>query len=298
MTKGWAAAVGLSVSEAGESLSCLRLSEPSAQRAMERSLGLEGQLTPLVCYYTAEGLEVIDGFKRLRAVRKLGRPQVWAEVLEVDAAGAKLLVLKANAGRAVTDLEQAWVVRALYRQDKITQGQIGSLLGRDKSWVSRRLLLAEGLCGEVEAQVRLGLITASVAREIGRLPRGNQVQAAEIVCRRGLTSRQAWRLVTALLDAEDDPARQRVLKGEAGRSKAGGRARPASAAEQLIREVSGITRLSVRLSTRLIGRTLAHLDEGSSELLGHQLVELDGVLLALSRTIQQATAETRHGERS
>jgi hypothetical protein len=34
----------------------------------------------------------------------------------------------------------------------------------------RRLLLAEGLHEEVAAHVRLGLISATIAREVGRLP--------------------------------------------------------------------------------------------------------------------------------
>ena len=59
----------------------------------------------------------------------------------------------------------------MYRDDRLTQPQIGQLLGRDKSWVCRRLVLAKGLAESVAADVRLGLVSATAAREVGRLPR-------------------------------------------------------------------------------------------------------------------------------
>ena len=280
--------------ELGESLSALRLSEPDAELAMERSLLREGQVTPVVCYRAGERVEVIDGFKRLRVVRRLGWPELWADIVEVDSATAKVLVVKANGGAALTDLEQAWVVRALYRQDKLTQSEIGRLLGRDKSWVSRRLMLAEGLSSGVEAGVRLGLITASAAREIGRLPRGNQDGAGEVISRRGLTSRQACRLVGELLAAPDARAGERILlEAAAGggaafvRGVASKRGPSRTAGEWLMSEVSSMKRLSVRLTTRLLGSPLSSLGDGCAEVAARELTELRSALSSLCQTIQR-----------
>ena len=72
-------------------------------------------------------------------------------------------------------------MRSLYRDDRLTQPQIAQLLGRDKSWVCRRLVLAEGLADGVEASVRLGLLSATAARDVARLPRGNQEACAPSV---------------------------------------------------------------------------------------------------------------------
>src|SRR3990170_3867076 len=129
------------------------------------------------------GLEVFDGFKRVRAARELSWPTVRAEAHALDAAGAKVRLWRCNAGAGLSDLEEAWLVRAPYRAEEITQPQIGILLGRHKSWVCRRLTLAECLSDEVTANVRLGLMPATAAAELGRLQRCNQDAVARVVTR-------------------------------------------------------------------------------------------------------------------
>lgn len=59
-------------------------------------------------------------------------------------------------------------------------------MGSDKSWVNRRLLLAEALSEELQADLRRGLVDATTGRELARLPRGNQREVAAVVQRRGL----------------------------------------------------------------------------------------------------------------
>jgi hypothetical protein len=70
---------------------------------------------------------------------------------------------------------------------------------------------AEGLADEVTADVRLGLLSATCARELGRLPRGNQPKVAQVIARRGLTTRQTTRLIDQLVAAADDRAHAVVL---------------------------------------------------------------------------------------
>ena len=74
----------------------------------------------------------------------------------LDAAGAKVRLLRCNAASGLSELEEAWVVRSLYREDKLDQPHIAQLLGRHKSWVCRRLTLAEGLSDELTAQGAAG----------------------------------------------------------------------------------------------------------------------------------------------
>jgi hypothetical protein len=72
-------------------------------------------------------------------------------------------------------------------------------------------LLAERLEAELQEQIRLGLLSAAAARELVRLPRGNQEPAAQAIRAHGLTSRQAREVVSALLAADDPSARREVL---------------------------------------------------------------------------------------
>ncbi len=77
------------------------------------------------------------------------------------------------------------MVRGLCREMKLTQVQVAELLGRHKSWVCRRLALAERLAEPVQDDMRLGLVNATVARELARLPRsyvrGHSAQSRPVI---------------------------------------------------------------------------------------------------------------------
>jgi len=90
---------------------------------------------------------------------------------------------------------EGWLVRSLYRDDKLSQPEIARRLDRHKSWVCRQLVLVEALDLAVQADVRLGLLVPRAAIALAALPRGNQVPASAVVIRRGLTVRQTERLI-------------------------------------------------------------------------------------------------------
>ena len=155
---------------------------------------------------------LVDGFKRLRVAEELGLECLWAHVAQLDAAQSKAAMVHANRSqRGLSDVEEAWIVRALIREHGLRQAAVGQLLGRDKSWVCRRLKLAESLDAGLQEDLRLGLLSATTARELARLPRGNQLRAAAAVREHGLTSRQAGRLVECLRHSDDPAARREVL---------------------------------------------------------------------------------------
>ncbi|MHB8874341.1 MAG: ParB/RepB/Spo0J family partition protein [Myxococcaceae bacterium] len=273
--------------ELGETLAPVRLCSPEAQQEMQLSLAKLGQLTPVQVYRSGRGLELFDGFKRLRAARELSWPKLRAEVHALDAAGAKVRLLRCNAGAGLSDLEEAWLVKSLYREDQLTQPQIALLLARHKSWVCRRLMLAEGLCDGLTASVRLGLVSARAAVELARLPRGNQDAAAEVVARRGLTTRQTSRLVDALLAAPQEqwsklldqvvqPLAPAGLKGGAPRRTPG---------EQLVADAWAMKRLAARLHARLLERSLTSLGEPACAVVSRELTELHATLLVLTATL-------------
>src|SRR5690606_14883068 len=99
---------------------------------------------------------------------------------------------------------------SLYREDGMSLPQIGIAFGRHKSWVWRRLMLAEALDPIVQGDVRLGVLAPRAAVAVSRLPRGNQQAASAVVVRRGLTVRQTDLLVEELL-VERDPALREAL---------------------------------------------------------------------------------------
>ena len=187
----------------GDRLAAVRLRRP-ADAEMAASLRRYGQLSPLVCYRGAGGtLEVLDGFRRLRAARQYGFPRrLRVELLAVDEREALAALVSLHRGAAgLSELEQAPVVRALVREQAMTQAEAAQLLRRDPSWVSRRLLLVESLCESVQQDVRLGLVPITAARDIARLPRGTQAAAAQGIASGGLSVREASRLCQSILSA-------------------------------------------------------------------------------------------------
>ena len=72
-------------------------------------------------------------------------------------------------GRHFGELEEAWLVQALVREDGLSQVEVAVLLGRHKSWVCRRLAMMEKLCAAAQEDLRLGLLSPTMARAIPRL---------------------------------------------------------------------------------------------------------------------------------
>lgn len=279
----------------GERLSALRLCEPSALAATRRSLEAHGQLSPVLVFADGEELQILDGFKRVRAARALG----WTRVLvRIDAAGpveAKLRLREVHDGRALTELEEAWLVRSLYRDDGLTLPGIGARLSRHKSWVWRRLMLVESLEIVVQEHVRLGLVAARSAVALSRLPRGNQEAASKVVMRRGLTVVQTELLVDEALRAEDETTRASLLERRLGASP--GVPRPGPPAKRAARQeadwmsadVLRLRELVGRLEARLLATPLAALPGPAAQLLGDALHALVPVLRSLDAVIATAT---------
>lgn len=279
------------LSDLGEILSSLRLCGDAAARAMQRSLSERGQLTPLLCYRTASSLEVFDGFKRLRAARALGWPSLRVERIAADAQEAKLSLWQVNEGHGLSEIEEAWLLRSLHRDDGLPQHEIARRLGRHKSWVSRRLMLAECLSAEVEAQVRLGLLSATAARELCRLPRGNQDETAQTVLRRGLTTRQTTRLIESLLGATGDEAKRKQLLDDASAAPVPPRHARRTPGEKLVSDAQAIGDRSARLHVQLLGRPLMSLGVEAAELAVKSLAVLRPTLVALCQTIEAVLGE-------
>ena len=191
----------------------LRLVQPEQVAAVRRSVQRHGVLHPLVVNGEADGrLVLLDGFKRRRVLEELGLPESPVRVVRLQEAAAQAAMITCNQPhRGLCELEEAWVVHSLVRKVGLRQVDVAELLDRHKSWVCRRLLLAERLAETVQDDMRLGLVSATVAREVARLPRGNQERTAQVVRDHGLTSRQSASLVERCLACDDPDGLEELL---------------------------------------------------------------------------------------
>lgn len=294
----------LSLEEIGESYGSLRLVIPRSEEQMRKSLKHYGQMSPVVvCRGAKDNFELLDGFKRLRASRELGKFALRARVLALGPRAAKAAVLCLNwVSRSVIDLEEGWVVHALCRDDGLTQVEVGHLLGRDKSWVCRRLSLVERLSGEVQSQLRLGLITGTVGRELARLPRGNQERVLEAVVEHGLGSRDVAVLVDLL--AESSRAEQeRILRAPRVALAAQGKGaavvrdpRLGKGGNQLLRNLSWMERACAQVSSRMGLLGLSELRRQDLLVLAPAFGQARRAGQQASRVLQEAL-EVAQGER-
>jgi hypothetical protein len=204
----------LALEELGERYRRYRLTDTAAEEAMARSLQRYGQMAPVVACLHEGSVEVIDGFKRLAAARLL-LPR-WStlsvRLLEVDERGAKAALYALNhVSRTTHELEEAWIVHALVREDGLSQVEAAALLGRHKSWVCRRLALLERLAPEAKEDLQLGLMSVSVARQVVRLPAGNQPEVLQVARRDGLNTAEVRGVVDLLLASTSREQEEFVL---------------------------------------------------------------------------------------
>jgi ParB-like chromosome segregation protein Spo0J len=281
----------------GERLSALRLCEATALATVRCSLAQHGQLSAVTLFAVGDGLEIIDGFKRVRAARALGWSTLLARIDDVGSIDAKLRLRELHDRRGLTELEEGWLVRSLYREDGIAQPEIARRMGRDKSWVWRRLMLVESLDLDVQANVRLGLIAARAAVAVSRLPRGNQQAASGVVIRRGLTVRQTDLLVAEILEEPDVGQRAallaRRLTGPEPGTPPGPRSSRAtrSEADWMAADILRIHALAARLEARLLATPLTTFVPAATELMRDALARLSPVLRALDGVIGNVTGE-------
>ena len=169
----------------GECYGRYRLHQPEAERAMARSLDRYGQLSPVVVCQREGHYELIDGFKRLGAARgRTSMSHLSARVMEAD----------------------------VVREDGLSQVEVAELLGRHKSWVCRRLALLERLGPESQDELRLGLLSPTAARQLVRLPQGNQREVLELIRREALSGTELTGVVDLLLECPGRSQQEYILE--------------------------------------------------------------------------------------
>ena len=158
-------------------------------RKMEKrllaSLIDQGQLSPIIVL-GGKGdppkYVVMDGFKRIRALKRSGQDTVKAVVWPEDEVSALIAInhLQRTVDRMA--LEDAYLIKVLRDYHGLSYEEIGRRLGRSKSWVGRRLGLLTVLPVWLQDQIRTGVLQCYAAeRYILPLARANPKDAQDLV---------------------------------------------------------------------------------------------------------------------
>ena len=176
----------------------------------------EGQLDGARATDRVEGGEAAERagtdrwLQAYRAAEEMGWTRLRATTMEVDEPGQWAAMLALNqATHSMSVLEEALVLREMVAMG-MTQTQIGQILNRHKSWVSRRIGLIERLHPELVEQIRDGILSPGAARRLLVLPAGNQLEMATVVMHHGLGSHETEPLVRLWKNA-DPPVRDYLL---------------------------------------------------------------------------------------
>ena len=162
----------------------VRLLEPHAVEVLARSIEESGQLIPCIAVPDpgSERLILVDGYRRIQALRRLGHDTACVESWACDLAQALLTVLARAHGRPLAALEEALLLRELVHGQGLSEREVARRSGRDVSWVSRRLALVCALPDELLAAVRTGaLSTWAATRVLAPLARANTEHAQQLL---------------------------------------------------------------------------------------------------------------------
>jgi len=179
----------------------LRVHEPRRVQKQARSIERQGQLMPVVAV-PGDEQEVrwilIDGYRRWEALRQLGQDHIWVDVWDRSVDEALLLCLGRGPERAWQAIEEAALIEELSRRHSLRE--IAVSLGRDVSWVSRRLNLFQALPEDLLTAVRQGKISLwAASRILAPLARANTDHARTLLAQleqQPLSTRQLKRLYT------------------------------------------------------------------------------------------------------
>lgn len=213
----------------------LRRRHPQAEKRLIASMEEMGQQSPVIVVAGAEPgrYVLIEGRKRVRALRRLKADVVKAAIWEMSAPQALVAAYQLQDGSSWNALEEGWLVWELVRGAGLSTSEAGGRLERSKAWVSGRLGLVESLPEAVQEGVRSGKIGAYTATRhllpFARANAGDCESLAVKVIENGFRSREVEALCRYYAEAGREGKRRmledpgRFLQAlEAAKHKDGG----------------------------------------------------------------------------
>jgi hypothetical protein len=192
----------------------LRRRNARREHQLLASLSEQGQVLPVVVVRaeSSNGFVLLDGYKRVRALRRLCSDTVQATLWDLGAADALLLERLMHSSEADSPLEQGWLLVTLRDEFGLSLNELSRRFDRTKSWVSRRLALCEQLPDIVQEHVRQGILAPHAAMKfLVPLARANKSGCIKLctAITRPLSIRQTELLCLAY-KAADEQGRTRL----------------------------------------------------------------------------------------
>jgi len=178
----------------------LRKRQPRKEHLLLASLADQGQLLPVVVVSGNGPFVLVDGYKRVRALKRLAQDTVRATVWAMEEADALVLEHVMRAADPAGPLEQGWMLDELRIRFGLSLDDLARRFDKTPSWVSRRLALVRALPDAIQREVRAGRIAPHAAMKylvpLARANRDGCVALGEAIARTDLSIRQVGDLYT------------------------------------------------------------------------------------------------------
>jgi ParB family chromosome partitioning protein len=142
-----------------------RVQHDEALRRLIASLEASGQQVPVIVVAVGERLVLVDGYRRWEALGRLGRDTVHCVVWHCGLAEALGQVVARHQARPFEPIEQAWLLAAM-QAEGMSQRALAACVGKDPSWVNRRLALLSALSEPLQEAVREGVVSTWAANRV------------------------------------------------------------------------------------------------------------------------------------
>ncbi|MEA3486425.1 MAG: ParB/RepB/Spo0J family partition protein [Thermodesulfobacteriota bacterium] len=153
----------------------IRIKNGKALAKLQNSVNIYGQIVPAIAVPENDRYILIDGYQRLAALKACGHDCIKILTVEENESDSLFTLLARNDDRKLELVEQATLIQELYNRFSYSFQEIANHLGRDKSWVKRRLDLIDSLPEEVLQAVMTGKLSSwAASRVLVPLARANE----------------------------------------------------------------------------------------------------------------------------
>jgi len=153
---------------------CLDLAYESMRVPVQRRLNQlmasiehHGQLAPVIIVEKSpQKWVLLDGYIRVKALRRLGKDTILAEVWHCEISQGLFELLKKHQSRGWEAFEEALLLKELQTQHAFSQDVIAQKIGRDRTWVCRRLALIEHMPDFITQAILRGTLSVWAAQRV------------------------------------------------------------------------------------------------------------------------------------
>lgn len=279
----------------------LRTQSALRERRVLASIAQVGQQMPIVVVRDAQASIVVDGHKRVRALRQLRHDTVRATAWELSEADALVLERLLRAGSADSAIEQGWLLREMSERFGLGREELARRFDRTPSWVSRRLGLVGDLPVTVQSHVRSGAIGAHAAMKyLVPLARANDedcVKLADAIAPSRPSSRQMAQLyatyVSGSAQARELCVRDPliVLRARAEQSREGSGDK--TPVEHLVDDLALLGAVAARARGLLVRGAIDGASEGEREQVRRRFSEAHASMSDLQRRCERELGDAR-----